>query len=228
MNINNIPDKLYKEIIDKDGQKIVFDLDLEKTKDTYIKLQNKYNQLKEDKEKKKPFKILINILFWIFCIVGIIAFFNSYLLLSFLLLVIALIIIIHTEGQKYAYGNPIFRYSDTEKYRDVNMHPLDIMGILELEEKMVLISEINALDESYISKINIYDDNNDIDFLYIDKYQIPHTMQIVSNNTLYGRNIKNRNIYYRNIDYISIENNVYNLDITLPLKYSEEYKKLVN
>ena len=222
MDINNIPDKLYKEIIDKDGQKIVFDLDLEKTKNTYIKLQNKYNQLKEDKEKKKPFKILINILFWIFCIVGIIAFFNSYLLLSLLLLVIALIIFSYTEGQKYAYGNPIFRYCDTRKYRDVNMHPLDIMGILELEEKMVLISEINTLDESYISKINIYD-NNDIDFLYIDKYQIPHTIQIVSNNTLYGRNI---NIYYRNIDYISIENNVYNLDITLPLKYSNKYREL--
>lgn len=30
MDINNIPDKLYKEIIDKDGQKMVFDLDLEK------------------------------------------------------------------------------------------------------------------------------------------------------------------------------------------------------
>lgn len=222
MNINNIPDKLYKEIIDKDGQKIVFDLDLEKTKDTYIKLQNKYNQLKEDKEKKKPFKILINILFWIFCIVGIIAFFNSYLLLSLLLLVIALIIINYTERQKYTYGNPIFRYDDTRKYRDVNMHPLDIMGILELEEKMVLISEINTLDKSYIAKINIYD-NNDIDFLYIDKYQIPHTIKIVSNNTLYGRNI---NIYYRNIDYISIENNVYNLDITLPLKYSDTYKEL--
>lgn len=55
MNINNIPDKLYKEIIDKDGQKIVFDFNLEKTKDAYIKLQNKYNELKEDKEKKKSF-----------------------------------------------------------------------------------------------------------------------------------------------------------------------------
>lgn len=229
MDINNIPDKLYKEIIDKDGQKMVFDLDLEKTKNTYIKLQNKYNELKEDKEKKKLFKILINILFWIFSIVSIIAAFNSYSLIALLFLVMALIIFIYNDEQNYGYGNPIFRYHyvETEKYRDVNMHPLDIMGILELEEKMVLVSEINTLDESYISKINIYD-NNDIDFLYIDKYQVPHTMQIVSSNTLYGRNIKNRNIYYRNIDYISIENNVYNLDITLPLKYSKEYKKLVN
>lgn len=229
MDINNIPDKLYKEIIDKDGQKMVFDLDLEKTKNTYIKLQNKYNELKEDKEKKKLFKILINILFWIFSIVSIIAAFNSYLLIALLFLVMALTIFIYNDEQNYGYGNPIFRYHyvETEKYRDVNMHPLDIMGILELEEKMVLISEINALDESYISKINIYD-NNDIYLLYIDKYQIPHTMQIVSSNTLYGRKIKNRNIYYRNIDYISIENNVYNLDITFPLKYSKEYKKLVN
>lgn len=225
MDINNIPDKLYKEIIDKDGQKMVFDLNLEKTKNTYIKLQNKYNELKEDKEKKKPFKIFLNILFWIFFIIGIIAAFNSSLLLSLLFLIIALIILTYNDEQTYyAYGNPIFRYYSTKKYRDVNMPPLDIMGILELEEKMALISEINALDESYISKINI-DDNNDIDFLYIDKYQIPHTMQIVSDNTLYGKNI---NIHDRNIDYISIENNVYNLDVTLPLKYSKKYKKLVN
>lgn len=225
MNINNIPDKVHKEITDKDGQKIVFDLDLENTKKTYIKLQNKYNELKENKEKKKYFTIFLNILFWIVFIIGIIAAFNSSLLLSLLFLIIALIILPYIDGQTYyAYGNPIFRYYNTEKYRDVNMHPLDIMGILKLEEKMALISEINALDESYISKINIYD-NNDIDFLYIDKYQIPHTMQIVSDNTLYGKNI---NIYDRNIDYISIENNVYNLDVTLPLKYSKKYKNLVN
>lgn len=162
MDINNIPDKLYKEIIDKDGQKMVFDLNLEKTKNTYIKLQNKYNELKEDKEKKKLFKILINILFWIFSIVSIIAAFNSYSLIALLFLVMALIIFIYNDEQNYGYGNPIFRYYyvETEKYRDVNMHPLDIMGILELEEKMVLISEINTLDESYISKINIYDNTH--------------------------------------------------------------------
>lgn len=221
MDINNIPDKLYKEIIDKDGQKIVFDLDLEKTKDTYIKLQNKYNQLKEYKEKKKPFKILINILFWIFCIVGIIAFFNSYLLLSLLLLVIALIIISYTERQKYTYGNPIFRYCDTRKYRDVNMPHLDIMEILELEDEMEFISEISTLDESYISKINI-DDNNDIDFLYVDEYEIPHTIQITLKNNLYRRT----DIHYRNIDYIYIINNVYSLNIFLPLKYSDTYREL--
>lgn len=225
MDINNIPDKVYKEIIDKDGQKIVFDFDLEKTKKAYIKLQNKYNELKENKEKKKYFTIFLNILFFIFFIIGIIAAFNSYLLLSLLFLIIALIILPYIDGQTYyAYGNPIFRYYNTEKYRDVNMHPLEIMDIIALEEKMGLILEISTLDESYISKINIYD-NNDIDFLYIDKYQIPHTMQIVSDNTLYGKNI---NIHNRNIDYISIENNVYNLDVTLPLKYSKEYKKLVN
>lgn len=222
MDINNIPDKVYKEITDKDGTKIVFDFNLGKTKEAYIKLQNKYNELKENKEKKKPFKIFLNILFCTFFIFGIIAFFNSYLLLSLLLLVIALIIIIsYTEGQKYAYGNPIFRYCDTRKYRDVNMHPLDIMGILELEDEMVLISEISTLDESYISKINI-DDNNDIDFLYVDEYEIPHTIQITLKNNLYRRT----DIHYRNIDYIYIINNVYSLNIFLPLKYSDTYREL--
>ena len=224
MNIDNIPDKLYKKITDKDGEKILFDLNLKKSKDAYIKLQNKYNELKEDKEKKKPFKILINILFWIFCIVSIIAAFNSYLLISLLFLVIVLIIFPYIDGQTYyAYGNPIFRYYSTKKYRDVNMHPLDIMNILELEEKMELILEISALDESYISKINI-DDNNDIDFLYIDKYQIPHTIQIVSGNKFYGKNV---NMRYKNLNCIFIGNNVYSLDVTLPLKYSKEYKNLV-
>lgn len=223
MDINNIPNKLYKEIIDKDGQKIVFDFDLEKTKDVYIKLQNKYKELKEDKEKKKPFKIFLNILFLIFFIVGIIAAFNSYLLLSLLFLVIALIIISYTEGQKYAYRNPIFRYYDTRKYRDVNMPHLDIMEILELENEMEFISEISTLDKSSISKINI-DDNNDIDFLYVDEYEIPHTIQITLKNNLYRRT----DIHYRNIDYIYIINKGYSLNIFLPLKYSNEYKKLVN
>lgn len=224
MNIDNIPNKVYKEITDKDGTKIVFDFDLEKTKKAYIKLQNKYNELKEDKEKKKSFKILINILFWIFFIIGIIAAFNSSLLLSLVFLIIALITLPYIDGQTYyAYGNSIFRYYNTEKYRDVNMHPLDIMNILELEENMKLILEISTLDESYISKINI-DDNNDIDFLYIDKYQIPHTIQIVSSNKLFGKNV---NMHYRNLNCIFIGNNVYSLDVTLPLKYSKEYKNLV-
>lgn len=222
MDINNIPDKVYKEITDKDGTKIVFDFNLGETKEAYIKLQNKYNELKEDKEKKKPFKILINILFWIFCIVSIIAAFNSYLLISLLFLVMALIIFIYNDEQNYGYGNPIFRYYHTEKYRDVNMHPLDIMEILELEDEMEFISEISTLDESYISKINI-DDNNDIDFLYVDEYEIPHTIQMTLKNNLYRRT----DIHYRNIDYIYIINKVYSLNIFLPLKYSDTYKKLV-
>lgn len=228
MDINNIPDKVYKEITDKDGTKIVFDFNLGETKEAYIKLQNKYNELKEDKEKKKPFEIFLNILFCTFFIFGIIAFFNSYLLSSLLSLVIASIIISYTEGQKYAYGNPIFRYYDTKKYRDVNMPHLDIMEILELEDEMEFISEISTLDESYISKINI-DDNNDIDFLYVDEYEIPHTIQITLKNNLYRNNLYRRtDIHYRNIDYIYIINKVYSLNIFLPLKYSEEYKKLVN
>lgn len=203
MDINNIPDKVYKEITDKDGTKIVFDFNLGKTKEAYIKLQNKYNELKENKEKKKPFKIFLNILFCTFFIFGIIAFFNSYLLLSLLLLVIALIIISYTD-------------------RDVNMPHLDIMEILELEDEMEFISEISTLDESYISKINI-DDNNDIDFLYVDEYEIPHTIQITLKNNLYRRT----DIHYRNIDYIYIINNVYSLNIFLPLKYSDTYRELI-
>ena len=87
---------------------------------------------------------------------------------------------------------------------------------------MEFISEISTLDESYISKINI-DDNNDIDFLYVDEYEIPHTIQITLKNNLYRRT----DIHYRNIDYIYIINNVYSLNIFLPLKYSDTYRELI-
>ena len=55
MDISNIPNEFYKEIIDKDGQKIVFDFkDLDKSKKEYIRLtQDEYDKLKECAEKRK-------------------------------------------------------------------------------------------------------------------------------------------------------------------------------
>lgn len=55
MDISNIPNEFHKEIIDKDGQKIVFDFkDLDKSKKEYIRLtQDEYDKLKECAEKKE-------------------------------------------------------------------------------------------------------------------------------------------------------------------------------
>lgn len=55
MDISNIPNEFHKEIIDKDGQKIVFDFkDLDKSKKEYIRLtQDEYGKLKECATKRK-------------------------------------------------------------------------------------------------------------------------------------------------------------------------------
>ena len=55
MDISNIPNEFHKEIIDKDGQKIVFDFkDLDKAKKEYIRLtQDEYDKLKECATKRK-------------------------------------------------------------------------------------------------------------------------------------------------------------------------------
>lgn len=54
MDISNIPNEFHKEIIDKDGQKIIFDFkDLDKSKEEYIRLtQDEYGKLKECATKK--------------------------------------------------------------------------------------------------------------------------------------------------------------------------------
>ena len=50
MDISNIPNEFYKEIIDKDGQKIVFDFkDLDKSKKEYIRLTQERMCRKKEK-----------------------------------------------------------------------------------------------------------------------------------------------------------------------------------
>ena len=47
MDISNIPNEFHKEIIDKDGQKIIFDFkNLDKSKEEYIRLtQDEYGKV---------------------------------------------------------------------------------------------------------------------------------------------------------------------------------------
>ena len=64
MDISNIPNEFYKEIIDKDGQKIIFDFkNLDKSKEEYIRLtQDEYGKLKERAMKKKKVNKIYGIL----------------------------------------------------------------------------------------------------------------------------------------------------------------------
>lgn len=220
MDITNIPNELYREITDKDGQKIVFDFqNLDMSKDAYVELTDKkYNELKNDSKKRNVFTIILAILSILFFILTIVAFFYKSSL-TLLFAVLDLIFIVCADGRNHTYDYRLI-CSATKKYRDVNMHPLDIMQILGLEEKFKLIEEILTIDKAPISKIDVND--KDIKLLYADANNIPHTISFTSNN------LCKVNIHYRNIDYILIFNEVYGLSISLPLKYSEEYQKLVS
>ena len=101
------------------------------------------------------------------------------------------------------------------------MSTSDIINILVLEKEFWIISEIADIDTKSPSKLKVNKDH--IDFLYVDSSKIPHTIPF---------NIKGTTkIYYKNIDYILIRNLIRDettgLSITLPLKYSDRYKKLV-
>ena len=73
------------------------------------------------------------------------------------------------------------------------------------------------MDTESVSKFEVNDDH--IDFLYVDLSKIPHTISF---------NVKGTTrVYYENIDYILIRDETVGLSVTLPLKYSDKYKMLV-
>lgn len=80
MDISNIPNEFYKEIIDKDGQKIIFDFkDLDKSKKEYIRLtQDEYGKLKEYATKRKKVNKIDGILGIILLVLGIRALFYTH------------------------------------------------------------------------------------------------------------------------------------------------------
>lgn len=215
MDISNIPNEFHKEIIDKDGQKIVFDFkDLDKSKEEYIRLtQDEYGKLKEYAAKRKKVNKIYGILGWILFILGIIIAFYTHSWWSLLVLSISLAFIVQSNidcSNLYGYA-----YGDV-KYADVGMSTSDIINILALEKEFRIISEIADIDTESASKIEV--NNDHIDFLYVDLSKIPHTRSF---------NLKGIDVYYKNIDYILIRDETTGLSITLPLKYSDRYKKLV-
>lgn len=220
MDISNIPNEFHNEIIDKDGQKIVFDFqNLDKSKEEYIRLtQDEYSKLKEHAAKRKKVNKIYGILGIILFILGIIIAFCSHLWWSLLILFISFTFIIQSNMDcRTCFDYRFYGYSSVDwKYLDVGMSNSDIISILALEKEFGLISEIADIDTESASKIEV--NNDHIDFLYVDLSKIPHTRSF---------NLKGIDVYYKNIDYILIRDETTGLSITLPLKYSDRYKKLV-
>lgn len=221
MNISNIPNEFHKEIIDKDGQKIIFDFtDLDKSKKEYIRLtRDEYGKLKECAAKKEKSNTAYGILGGTLLILGIIIAFCSYLWWSLLFLVISLAFIVQSDMDcRTPFNYRFYGYSSVDwKYLDVGMSNSDIISILTLEEEFWTILEIADIDTKSASKIEVNKDH--IDFLYIDFSKIPHTKEFNLKGTT--------KVYYEDIDYILIRNEATGLNIILPLKYSDRYKTLV-
>lgn len=218
MDINNIPNEFYKEIIDKDGQKIIFDFkDLDKSKKEYIRLtQDEYGKLKEYATKRKKVNKIDGILGIILLVLGIRALFYTHSWWSLLILAISLVFIARSTTD-YSTSLSIYGYTyGVAKYTDVGMSNSDIISILALEKEFQIISEIADIDTESASKIEINKDH--IDFLYIDSSKIPHTKSF---------NLKGIDVCYKNIDYILMRDEITGLSIDLPLKYSNRYKMLV-
>lgn len=189
-------------------------------KKEYIRLtQDEYGKLKERAMKKKKINTVYGILGWILFILGIIIAFYTHSWWSLLVLSISLAFIIRsnmdcsTPSSFNLYGNA---YVDV-KYADVGMNRLDIISILALEEEFWTILKIADMNTESASKFEINDDH--INFLFIDSSKRPHTMSF---------NVKGTTrVYYEDIDYILIRDEAVGLSITLPLKYSNRYKMLV-
>lgn len=226
MDISNIPNELHKEIIDKDGQKIVFDFkDMGKSKEEYIRLtQDEYGKLKECAAKRKKVNKIYGILGLVLFILGIIIAFRLGSWWSLLILVISFAFIVQSDiNYSTPFTASLYGYycTDARKYIDVNMSISDIISILALEETFQTILEADNINTEAASKFEI--DKDSINFLYVDSSKTPHTISFNLECTT--------KVYYEDINYILIRNlkrdEIIGLSITLPLKYSDRYKTLV-
>lgn len=219
MDISNIPNEFHKEIIDKDGQKIIFDFkDLDKSKEEYIRLtQDEYDKLKECATKRKKVNKIDGILGIILLVLGIRALFCLHSWWSLLVLAISLVFMARSTTD-YSTPFSIYGYAYVDvKYLDVGMSNSDIINILVLEKEFWIISEIADIDTKSPSKLKVNKDY--IVFLFIDSLKMPHTKLF---------NLKGMDVYYKNIDDILIRDETVRLSATLPLKYSDRYKMLAD
>lgn len=225
--INNLPNEIHKEITDKDGIKINFDIDnINKLKDIYNDLTTtKYEQSKEkymiDKKKFNIKSIIIFCRLVISLILMFVSVFIDEMLLfiagSVLIILITLFGFINNKNPKNSYN---FMYKSCQKYYESNMDEKDINEIYRLEHLFPILQEISDLETD--KPIKIHANSRGIDILYIDKNKYPKTIEIIPYVDLQIASID-----FKDIKNIEITNKDFSIiNITLPLKYSDTYKEL--
>lgn len=222
MNVIDMPDKMYKEIINKDGQRLVFDFSgLDKLKEIYTELTvNKYNEAKQKYSKQK------NIRFWemaatiIFLALGVVFACYDKVLPTVLFVSIAFILTCVISDFEYQYADlPDYErhLPEIRPYTEVYMQDTDVRRIIDINNIYKVIFTINEMGEQSLVKLDIdFNELGRLILLYTDMSDNPHTL------IFHTFNIK-----YKNIDYVGFTNNDDKLMIVLPLKYSKEYKELV-
>lgn len=226
--INNLPNEIHKEITDKDGIKINFDIDnINKLKDIYNDLTTtKYEQSKEKYMiDKKKFNIKRKIIFGCLTISLILMFISSFIdeLLLFIVGAVLVILItlfgfLYNENPENNYG---LMYTSCQKYYDANMDKNDIDEISKLEHLFSIFQEISDLETD--RPIKIHANSRGIDILYIDKNKYPKTLEILPYEDL----IQIASIDFKDIKNIEITNKDFSImNITLPIKYSDTYREL--
>lgn len=225
--INNLPNEIHKEITDKDGIKINFDIDnINKLKDIYNDLTTtKYEQSKEkymiDKKKFNIKSIIIFCCLVISLILMFVSVFIDEMLLfiagSVLIILITLFGFINNKNPKNSYN---FMYKSCQKYYESNMDEKDINEIYRLEHLFPILQEISDLETD--KPIKIHANSRGIDILYIDKNKYPKTIEIIPYVDLQIASID-----FKDIKNIEITNKDFSIiNITLPLKYSDTYREL--
>lgn len=226
--INNLPNEIHKEITDKDGIKINFDINnVNKLKDIYNDLT--ITKCEQSKEKymidKKKFNIKSIIIFCCLVISLILMFVSVFIdemLLfiagSVLIILITLFGFINNKNPKNSYN---FMYRSCQKYYEANMDEKDINEIYRLEHLFPILQEISDLETD--KPIKIHANSRGIDILYIDKNKCPKTIEILP----YEDSIQIASIDFKDIKNIEITNKDFSIiNITLPLEYSDTYREL--
>lgn len=226
--INSLPNEIHKEITDKDGIKINFDINnVNKLKDIYNDLT--ITKCEQSKEKymidKKKFNIKSIIIFGCLVISLILMFVSVFIdemLLfiagSVLIILITLFGFINNKNPKNSYN---FMYRSCQKYYEANMDEKDINEIYRLEHLFPILQEISDLETD--KPIKIHANSRGIDILYIDKNKCPKTIEILP----YEDSIQIASIDFKDIKNIEITNKDFSIiNITLPLEYSDTYREL--
>lgn len=225
--INNLPNEIHKEITDKDGIKINFDIDnINKLKDIYNDLiTTKYGQSKEKYMiDKKKFNIKRDIIFG-FITISIILMFISVFIDEMWLFIVGTGLTILTTlfgciNNKNPKNNYNLMYTSCQKYYEANMDEKDINEIYRLEHLFPILQAISDLETD--KPIKIHANSRGIDILYIDKNKYPKTIEIIPYVDLQIASID-----FKDIKNIEITNKDFSIiNITLPLKFSDTYKEL--